>query len=301
MWALQHVAKDNESSATRVWLVHCPSWQIVHLVAGRQSVESPYEASEMKGKHLFFNPFRMVGPELKVEALRLDEIHNQPVPETISLQEGLMVMSGKIIEIIRLLSKCIVSDSQKQMGTCESLTMDVRRQDEVLTAGLASLDSKADFLKGIIRFPDGLERISVMLEHILTCCRNKARNGVPFSEKAYRELDQLFAFLLDMMVNLHDAFDTPNKILLEHIISRGKKLSQMLLDFKSAHRGRLEAGFCAPHASTVYLDILESMTTINECLTSVCVTFLELGAISPADAVAPAQVQEKSAQPLNVR
>jgi phosphate:Na+ symporter len=255
----------------------------------------------MNEKHLCFDPFRMVGPKLNAPGCSLDGVHSQPVPETISFQEGLMVMSGKMIEMIRLLSKCVVSGAQKQMGACESLASEVRQQEGGLTAVLLSRDLRANLPDDLIRLPHHLERIGDMLERILIRCRDKARTAVPFSDKAYGELDQIFVFLLDMMMNLHDAIGRPNKVLLEHIISSGKKLGKMLLDFRSAHWKRLEAGFCTPHASAVYLDILDSMTTMNEYLTSVCATFLELGTTSPTGATAPEHAQEKRLGSVDVR
>jgi Na+/phosphate symporter len=206
------------------------------------------EEPEMKEKALFFDPFRIISPGLNAEALRLEDLHGRPVSEPVSLQEGLLVMSSKIIEMIRLLSKCVVSGSQKQMDACESLAKQVHEQEKVLTTDLVSSKLRTDLLKGLIRFPYRMERIGDMLDTILNCCRISAGEGLPFTDKAHAELDQLFAFLLEMMTNLRDAFVTPNKFILEHTMSQSKKLGQMLLDFRLAHWKRLEGGFCSPHA-----------------------------------------------------
>src|SRR5271157_3785198 len=194
----------------------------------------------MKEKALFFEPFRIISPGLNAEALRLGDLHRRPVSEAVSLQEGLLVMSSKIIEMIRLLSKCVVSGSQKQMDACESLAKEVDQQEKMLTGDLVSSKLRPDRLKGLIRFPYRMERIGDMLETILNCCRIKARDGLPFTDKAHAELGQLFAFLLEMMTNLRDALVTPNKVILEHIMSQSKRLSQTLLDFRLAHWKRLE-------------------------------------------------------------
>ena len=114
-----------------------------------------------------------------------------------------------------------------------------------------------------------------MLESILNCCRAKARFGIPFSEKAYWELDQLFQVLTEMMINLRDAFITPNKVVLDRIVSDGKKLSDMLEDFKVAHWMRLEAGFCTVEGSSMYRDMLDSIKSINEYMVKMSKTLLD--------------------------
>jgi len=246
----------------------------------------------MNEKQLFFNPFRMTSPELNAEAHSLEDLHNQPISEPLPLQEGLLAISNKVIEITRLLSKCTVSGTQEQIDTCESMAQEVHQQGKVLTSRMVSSNTGRDLLKGLIELPDSVDRIDDMLESILNCYRIKTHDNVPFSDSAQAELDQLFAFVLDMMINIHDALETPSKLLLEHIISLGNKVSQMLLDFGFANRERLEAGFCAPLASSIYSDLLDSMKKINEYLIKICVTLLELGTVSTAAASGPEPATE---------
>jgi Na+/phosphate symporter len=249
----------------------------------------------MKEKSVFFNPFRIISPGLNAGALRLKDLHTRPVSEPIPLQEGLLVMSSKVIEMIELLSKSVVTGAQKQMTACESLAQEVHQQEKVLTTDLVSSKLRPDLLNGLIRFPYRIERIGDMLEAILNCCRIKAQDGIPFTDKAYEELDQLFAFLSEMTTNLRDAFVTPNKILLEHIMSDSKKLDQMLLDFRFAHWRRLEGGFCSPRSSSTYLAILDSIAAINEYLKKMSATLLELGTTSSSGNQALKKTKRKSA------
>ncbi len=230
----------------------------------------------MKDELLFYNPFRMLSPKLDCEALRSETLHTEPVTESISLQEGLLIMVGKLIEMCRLLVKAIVTGSDTQMDTCVALAKEVHEQEKILTRDLVGSDVKGELLKGMIRFPYRLERIGDMFESILDCCRIRARYGIPFSDKAFSEMDQLFTLLLEMMTNLRDAFRTPNRLILEAVIADGKRLNELFEDFKLAHWQRLEAGFCAVEASSLYRDILDSLKSINEYLVKMAETLLEL-------------------------
>ena len=59
----------------------------------------------MKDHRIVVNPFRMISPKLDSEALRLEEFHEKPFSETVALQEGLLIMVSKAIEITRLLQR----------------------------------------------------------------------------------------------------------------------------------------------------------------------------------------------------
>jgi Na+/phosphate symporter len=231
----------------------------------------------MKDEHLFYNPFRMLSPKLDHEIEHIEELHERPVSQEISLEEGLLVMISKLIEMCRLLSKCLVTGSAAQMDRCEELSKDVHHQEKILTRDLVESKVKGELLKGLIRFPYRLERIGDMFESILNCCRIKAEYGVPFSDKAYGEMDQLFNNLLETLNNLRDAIRTPNKLILEAIVENEKKLNEMFEDFKLAHWLRLEAGFCAVEASSLYRDILDSVKSVNDYLVKMSRTLLELG------------------------
>jgi len=232
----------------------------------------------MKKKSLFFNPFRLLSPKLDHEVARLDDLHQKVVSESVSLEEALLITLSKIIEMTRLVSKSMFSGSTIQMDQCAALAKEVHEQERRLTGNLVSAGLKAEVLRGFIRFPFHLERIGDLLESILNCCRIKAREGIPFSDKADAELDQLFTVLLDMMINLRDAFRTPNMVLLEAIISEAKKLSDLLDHSRLAHWDRVERGFCAVQVSTLYLDTLDSVKSINEYLQMMTRTLIDLGA-----------------------
>ena len=65
-------------------------------------------------------------------------------------------------------------------------------------------------------------------------------------------------------------------MILEAIIADGKKVNQMFEDFKLAHWQRLEAGFCAVEASSMYRDILDSMKSIGDYIVKMAETLMEM-------------------------
>jgi Na+/phosphate symporter len=231
----------------------------------------------MKDKHIFFNPFRMISPRLESEVERIDELHRRPYSENLTLEEGLLIMISKAIEMTRILAKGVVSESKAQLDACEALAKDIHAQEKALTRNLIKSEVKGELLRGLMRFPFRVERIGALMETILKCVRTKCQEGIPFSDKALAELNTLFQTLMDMLVNMRDALRLPNKVILQHILSKSGELKVMLEDFRQAHWDRLEAGFCSPDAGAIYLELLDSFKAANTYLEKMANTLMEIG------------------------
>lgn len=206
------------------------------------------------------------------EAAKLQDLHKMPVSESVSPEEGLLIMMSKLIEMSKILSRAVVNAESEQIAACEALAQDVHKQEEMVTKDLVASSASIghNLFRIIVRFPGRLERIGDMFQSILTCCRIKQRDGIPFSDKVYGDLAQIFTLLVEILTNVRDSLIVRNKALLDLIVAHRKQLAQLLLDARFAHWDRLEAGFCAPSASSIYLDILDSLTAANEYVAKMC-------------------------------
>lgn len=232
----------------------------------------------MKDQRIVVSPFRMMSPKLDSEADRFSELHEAPVSESHTPEEGFLIMISKLIEMSKILSKSFAVLDQERLSQCDRLAEEVHKWEAVITQDLMAAQSTigSNLFKLVVRLPVRLERIGDMFQNMLACARIKDRQGIPFSDKAQNDLAAIFKMLLDMLTNLRDALVIRNKVLLGHIKSQRETLAQMLLDARFAHWERLEAGFCAPQASSLYLDILDSFTGINEYVGKICVSLLAL-------------------------
>ena len=219
----------------------------------------------MKDSHIFFNPFRIISPKLNAEASRLSEIFETPPPDVTCLEEGLLVMISKLIEMNRLLRKCLIIFDQDKAERCERLGLQIHNEEKTLTGDIVcSPATTGAILKTLVLFPGRLERVGDFLESILNVARIKARDGIAFSDKANEELTELFDLMNDMLKNFRDLIATRNKDLLTHVEAQQGKIAQMTVDFGLAHEDRLISGLCVPVASSLYLDILDSVKSANE-------------------------------------
>jgi Na+/phosphate symporter len=218
----------------------------------------------MKDKRIVVNPFRILSPKLDLEALKIEELYEKPVSESFTLDEGLLVMLSKLIEMNRIIREGFVHNSTGGFEACDKLASEVHEQEKMLTGALAcSITVPKDLCKTFILFPGTLERIGDYLESILNCCSIKCKQDLLFDDRANEEVEAMFKATRDLMVNFRDCIISPNKPLLEHVISAAGALEQKCEDYQLAHVERLLAGDTAPKTSSLYLDILESTQSIS--------------------------------------
>lgn len=213
----------------------------------------------MKEKRMFFNPLRMISPKLDAEALRIEELYQKPVSDSFTLEEGLLVMISKLIELDDIIHDCFITECPRDVKEADKLAEEVHQQEKLLTGNLVcTLSAPPDICKTVVLFPGHLERIGDYLESALNCCKIKCRDKLPFSDSAAAEVGLMFSSLSEALGNLRDALITPNQFLLRHIVSESDELVKSTIECQMAHIERLLDGSTAPRASSIYMDIVES-------------------------------------------
>lgn len=231
----------------------------------------------MTEKRFPMHPFQVFSPQVDREVRRLEELRGVEVSESGTLQAGLLGMMDKVIEMTELLSNCAVKGDSSGMKRCERLYEEINGEEKDLTKYLATSGIGVHSMKGVIRFPYRLKRIGDLLDVILRCCRYRAEEEIPLTDKAKLELDQIFAILLGMMGHLRDGFVSPRYDLLAALSKRSKTLVEILEYFRSEHWDRVEKGICAPEACSMYREILDSVKWTNEYLEKMSSDLVRLG------------------------
>ena len=89
-------------------------------------------------------------------------------------------------------------------------------------------------------------------------------------------MEQLFSLFANILKNMRDSLSIKNKILLKHMQKQHEHLHQMTIDFALAHEDRLIEGLCSPKASSLYVDILDSMKSANQQIRSMGRSLLDI-------------------------
>lgn len=231
----------------------------------------------MKDKHVVVNPFRIISPKLNAEASRLEE---PPPPEMTCLEEGLLIMSTKLIEMAELCHKNLILFDRTKSERCDTLGQEVHQEEKGLTGDLVCnpATTTGDVLKTLVLFPGRLERVGDLLESIVNVGAIKNRDGIPFSDKAQVELATLFGLFTLELKNFRELLRTLSKSILEKILTQSKDVAQMTIEFALAHEERLVDGLCSPKASSLYLDILDSVKNANQHVREMCESIRKISA-----------------------
>ena len=218
----------------------------------------------------FIEPFHLINPRLDADVCMLHELLGAAPADIRTLEEGLWGMCSKLIELSNTLYKSFVLADEKKFSRCKVLAEEVHNLEKTLTPHLVHLPlASPAVLKVLVLFPARLERVGDLLESVLNVSIIKARDGIPFREKAMSELRQLFGVLTEMLATLRDVLATCDKPLLDHMMALHRDLGQMTFDFAFAHEDRLIEGTCSPRASSLYLDILDSVRNANRHIRSI--------------------------------
>ena len=245
----------------------------------RESIAEEEMQMKEKEKVHFINPFRLISPRLDSDLSRLHELLSAPPADISTLEEGLLVMCSKLIELSNTLYKSFVIADEKKFSRSKVLAEEVHNEEKTLTAHLVHLPSASPaLLRALILFPGRLERVGDLLESVLNVSIIRDRDGIPISDAAMAELKQLFDVFTEMLSTLRDVLATCDKRLLEHMVALHGHLAQMTLDFASTHEQRLMKGICSPSASSLYLDLLDSVRNANRHIRSITEGLIKIAA-----------------------
>ncbi len=232
----------------------------------------------MSDQRYLWNVLRIVSARCDKQVRRLEELYETPLSDTGAPEEIIVLMITRLIQMMDLLSACHGSGDDSMIEACQSHVEDIHKYDRRATAGMveqASLMGKQVF-KIVMRFPSRMERISVMLDNILDCCRIKAKDGVSFSGQAQEELSEIFRLVSNILEKLRDAIILPNRSLIGQIKNDCRGLELRLEEARGNNWERLEAGICSAHGAPLYVEILDSFRNVNEYVARMSRSLLEL-------------------------
>jgi len=143
----------------------------------------------------------------------------------------------------------------------------LRASAQSLTSGILSeLGNRPGFEKQArlyLALPMHLERIADRGESLAAAIRKVKIAGLPFTEKARREVDSLMEATLEVLAALKDLVRTWSPVLATHVVEAGDRAETLTDEYAQSHRDRMIGGECVPMSSPVYLSILDHLSSIR--------------------------------------
>jgi Na+/phosphate symporter len=86
-------------------------------------------------------------------------------------------------------------------------------------------------------------------ELLIRAIRTMIEEGIPFTDRALREINSLFEKTIELVECVRDAIITRNRVLIRHVLEEGQRCESLANEYALFHQQRLIEGVCMPKAS----------------------------------------------------
>jgi len=155
---------------------------------------------------------------------------------------------------------------EKGIKEAEAIREEVKRHSSDLTRFLVerslSRDRGKEWVKPYLAIVSSFDRMGYNLDGVLDRLKKRGHEQVLFTDRAIKEISDVFQETIDLLKNLPDLIITQNKLLAQQLKEKGKTIFGMADHYSEEHEQRLIEGVCVPQSSPLYLDILFSLKGI---------------------------------------
>jgi Na+/phosphate symporter len=147
------------------------------------------------------------------------------------------------------------------IGNVEEVEEKLHKDSESLLKSIHGEGSNVG-VKHFIPVPEYFDSIGKGLNTLFKATKKKIKEDILFSDKSVKETYKLFDETLVLLNSVSHCISTSDGDLAKHMDGNGKRLCELADEYAIFHEERLIAGVCSPKSAPVYLDILESFSSV---------------------------------------
>jgi len=171
-------------------------------------------------------------------------------------------MSQNAKACVYLLQNALIYSSSKSLDLCETKIKEIKESEKILTAEFIEQAKEYPNLKIYVAVPGHIKKMAEFIESITFCARTKIREGILFNDRAVSEITFLMERLQEVLENVSDIILARNTVMREYVKESVAEIGRSVNDFATMNEERLVKGLCMPHASSLFLDILDAIKVI---------------------------------------
>jgi Na+/phosphate symporter len=180
--------------------------------------------------------------------------------------ERMSLVCQSLIKMLELSFHGFRKLSEESFSRVEEARKQVQQQSTELTNFIVSRSSSPDhgkeWAKPYLSMASSFDRMAYNIEGIVDRLKAMTRDRVLFSDRAIREVNDVFQKAMDLQDHLPDLIVNQDKHLAQHIGEQVRSVFKIANGFSEEHEDRLIQGICMPKSSPMYLGILESLKGI---------------------------------------
>lgn len=183
------------------------------------------------------------------------------------LRDEIHEMCEQTVEMLRLAWAGFRRQDLETLQPAEKLGREIHQREKALTElVMKKLPGQYDTLEApqeLVFVPMHLERIGDNIEFLVRAIKTMVQEGIPFTEKAMREINTLFEKAIELIECVRDVIPTKNRVLIRYVLEAGPQYEKMANEYALSHQQRLIEGVCMPKASSMYVAILDYLKGIE--------------------------------------
>jgi len=182
------------------------------------------------------------------------------------VEEKLVRVSQSLIKMLELIFEGFRTLKDKSIREAEDVKEEVRRHNTELTHFLILKGSPhergKEWAKPFLSMASHFDRMAYHMEGMIGRLKGMVQDHLLFSDRAIKEVNDVFQEAMDLLESLPDLILTQNKLLGQHIGEQVRSILKIANGYAEEHEERLIQGVCMPKSAPIYLGLLESLKAI---------------------------------------
>jgi Na+/phosphate symporter len=150
-------------------------------------------------------------------------------------------MCRQAVDMLALTWKAFRTQDPSPLAHAARLGREIHEREKLLTDALVAVPPR-DAVDPVLLAPLHLERIGDNVELLARAIAAMVGDGVPFTERAMREINGLFEQALELLECVRDLLATGNRVLARHVREAGCAFERTADEYAMAHQARLIEG-----------------------------------------------------------
>jgi Na+/phosphate symporter len=179
------------------------------------------------------------------------------------IREKMILVSQSLMKMLALAFEGFRRPTEKSFKEAEEVKDKIHQYSSELTSFIISKSPSSEkgreWAKPYLSIASGFDRMTYNIEGILDRLKAKSENHILFSDRAVKEVNDVFQEAMRLLENLPNLIATQNKLLAQRIGEEIRSIFKIANGYSEEHEERLIQGICVPKSSPIYLGILESL------------------------------------------
>src|SRR4030043_1897603 len=179
------------------------------------------------------------------------------------IREGIILVCQSLMEMLKLAFEGFRKPTEKSFKEAEEVKDKVHHYSSEMTSFIISKSPSSEkgreWAKPYLSLASSLDRMTYNIEGILDRLKTKTQSHILFSDRAVKEVNDVFQEAMRLLENLPNLITTQNKLLAQRIGEEGRSMLKIADGYSEVHEERLIDGICVPKHSPIYVGLVESL------------------------------------------